>query len=171
VNTRTLLYKQNMGSLCHVRGLMLRSSATSSSATAQNFTCITTSNMVQISYKNQRTGEMKFWNLLEGLEDGEGEKEKFRRGGETRSGVSLLQLAEDIWKLKLERGTYLIMLLIVLFSSQGVNLQSCFMVDRFQNKYLALLYRYLLGQYVNETAQKNFTVIMKFVLALLSNTY
>lgn len=131
VETRKLLYGKNMVSMCHVRGLMLRSSS------AQNFTCISNSNLVQISYKNMRTGEMKLWNLMEEEEEeGQGVKE-----GATETTSSLLHLAEEIWKLKLERGTFLILLLVVLFSSQGCNLQSCFMVDRFQNKYLALLYR------------------------------
>lgn len=54
---------------------------------------------------------------------------------------SLLNLAESLWSLELERTSYLILLLIVLFSSQGGQVENLKDVDRYQNQYMMLLYR------------------------------
>ena len=54
---------------------------------------------------------------------------------------SLLNLAESLWSLELERTSYLILLLIVLFSSQGGQVDNLKDVDRYQNQYMMLLYR------------------------------
>ena len=127
VETRTALYIQNMGSMCHVRGLMQRSSA------SLNFTCINKPNKLQISYRDVKTGRTRLWKV---------------GGGGTSSGPGvveqesgLLALAESIWALNLERSSFLILLLIVLFSSQGCDTDASHVIDRLQNKYLALLYR------------------------------
>ena len=55
---------------------------------------------------------------------------------------SLLNLAESLWSLELERTSYLILLLIVLFSSQGGQVDNLKDVDRYQNQYMMLLYRF-----------------------------
>ena len=52
LDTRTRLYIANMGSMCHVRGVMQR--GTSAAASSSNFTCVSgDNNLLQISYKNQ----------------------------------------------------------------------------------------------------------------------
>jgi len=159
LDTRTRLYIANMGSMCHVRGVMQR--GTSAAASSSNFTCVSgDNNLLQISYKNQATGQIRRWNLL---------KDESR--ATTNDASSLLQLAESIWRLQLGRSVYLLLLLLVLFSSQGCSLQEQATVDRFQNKYLALLYRHLQAEYGETDAKQHIQTIMKFVLALLTTSY
>ena len=71
---------------------------------------------------------------------------------------SLLHLAESLWALELERTSYLILLLIVLFSTQvgypyssshlmflcfqGCQIENLKEVDRCQNQYMMLLFRW-----------------------------
>lgn len=53
LDTRKQLYIANMGSMCHVRGVMQR--VPQATAAANQFTCVSSgdNNLFQISYKNQ----------------------------------------------------------------------------------------------------------------------
>eukprot|EP00091_Calanus_sinicus_P015811 TRINITY_DN34586_c0_g1_i1.p1 TRINITY_DN34586_c0_g1~~TRINITY_DN34586_c0_g1_i1.p1 ORF type:complete len:124 (+),score=12.45 TRINITY_DN34586_c0_g1_i1:78-449(+) len=84
---------------------------------------------------------------------------------------SLLHLAESLWSLELERTSYLILLLVVLFSSQGGQLDNLKDVDRFQNQYMMLLFRYLQAKHGQEKVHQYLSKIMTFVLNLLTNAY
>ncbi len=59
----------------------------------------------------------------------------------SRDDKNLLDLAEQIMALELGMVPYIIMLLMVLFSSQGCNTLYAGIVDSLQNKYLSLMYR------------------------------
>ena len=111
------------------------------------------SEQFEISYKNHRTGKVRRWNLME-LPFPELNLVK-TASQETENNIynsqkyltldcqkkSLLNLAESLWSLELERTSYLILLLIVLFSSQGGQVDNLKDVDRYQNQYMMLLYR------------------------------
>ena len=62
-------------------------------------------------------------------------------GAPARDDKNLLDLAEQIMSLELGMVPYIIMLLMVLFSSQGCNTLYSGIVDSLQNKYLSLMYR------------------------------
>lgn len=115
----------------------------------------------EISYKNARTGKVRRWNLMElPLTPSElslvksysspGQQQQTDNGYKCQKQnnlnadcqkKSLLNLAESLWSLELERTSYLILLLIVLFSSQGGQVENLKDVDRYQNQYMMLLYR------------------------------
>ena len=69
LETRTQLYINNMGSMCHVRGLMHQAAGAERSGPptpGQNFSANFTwssqaDHSMQISYKDQRTGKIRLW--------------------------------------------------------------------------------------------------------------
>jgi len=140
----------------------------------------------EISYKNHKTGKIRRWNLMElpfqdislnkSFEDSE-ETENYNlyNGQRKQNGDcqkrSLLHLAESLWSLELERTSYLILLLVVLFSSQGGQVDNLKDVDRFQNQYMMLLFRYLQAKHGQEKVHQYLSKIMTFVLNLLTNAY
>jgi len=140
----------------------------------------------EISYKNHKTGKIRRWNLMElpfqdislnkSYEDPE-ETENFNLyNGQRKQNAdcqkrSLLHLAESLWSLELERTSYLILLLVVLFSSQGGQVENLKDVDRFQNQYMMLLFRYLQAKHGQEKVHQYLSKIMTFVLNLLTNSY
>ena len=111
----------------------------------------------EISYKNHKTGKIRRWNLMELPFQGIRFEKSYENSNETESLLSgpsllsgqeencqkksLLNLAESLWSLELERTSYLILLLIVLFSSQGGQVDNLRDVDRYQNQYMMLLFR------------------------------
>jgi len=140
----------------------------------------------EISYKNHKTGKIRRWNLMElpfqdislnrSFEDPE-ETENYNLYNGQRKQVgdcqkrSLLHLAESLWSLELERTSYLILLLVVLFSSQGGQVENLKEVDRFQNQYMMLLFRYLQAKHGQDKVHQYLSKIMTFVLNLLTNAY
>lgn len=138
----------------------------------------------EISYKNHKTGKIRRWNLVDNpyqelsllrsdscqedheipsnynllVKEGEGEK-------------SLLSLAETLWTLDLERTSYIILLLIVLFSCQGTMFENPKEIDKFQNKYMMLLFRFLQAKHGQEKVHVYLSKIMTFVLNLLTKAY
>lgn len=161
---RMTLYNRNMGSMCHVRAVMqhrskqdflllhsntdaLVSNANTNHGHAAN------SEQFELSYKNHRTGKVCRWKMME-LPFPELNLVK-TASQETENNIynsqkylsldcqkkSLLNLAESLWSLELERTSYLILLLIVLFSSQGGQVENLKDVDRYQNQYMMLLCR------------------------------
>ena len=156
---RMTLYNRNMGSMCHVRAVMQhrnkqdfllaarrdrdRAKDREGGGNAEQF---------EISYKNHRTGKVRRWNLMElpfpelnlmksysnETENGYNSQKNLNLDCQKKS---LLNLAESLWSLELERTSYLILLLIVLFSSQGGQVENLKDVDRYQNQYMMLLYR------------------------------
>lgn len=140
----------------------------------------------EICYKNHKTGKIRRWNLMElpfqdislrrSYQDPE-ETENYNlyNGQKKQIGdcqkKSLLHLAESLWSLELERTSYLILLLVVLFSSQGGQLENLKDVDRFQNQYMMLLFRYLQAKHGQEKVHQYLSKIMTFVLNLLTNAY
>jgi len=183
LETRTQLYINNMGSMCHVRGLLCAGGTAAAARQQQqsaavqprqafgsNFTLSSQAdNSVQISYKDQRTGKLRLWKIESGFGD------MGLSGGAgvpaSRDDKNLLDLAEQIMALELGMVPYIIMLLMVLFSSQGCNTLYAGIVDSLQNKYLSLMYRYLQSTYDQPRAKKYMTVLMKFVISLLSKAY
>jgi len=138
----------------------------------------------EISYKNHKTGKIRRWNVADNpyqelsllrsdscqdeqeisnnynlvVKEGEGKK-------------SLLSLAETLWTLDLERTSYIILLLIVLFSCQGTTFENPKEIDRFQNKYMMLLFRFLQAKHGQDKVHLYLSKIMTFVLNLLTNAY
>ena len=165
---RKTLYNRNMGSMCHVRAVMQHRSKQdflllhSSHASPDTGSLVTpgaghslNSEQFEISYKNHRTGKVRRWNLMTELptpeltlvrnysqetEDSYNSQKYVNL--DCQKPKSLLNLAESLWSLELERTSYLILLLIVLFSSQGGQVDNLKDVDRYQNQYMMLLYRY-----------------------------
>ena len=162
---RKTLYNRNMGSMCHVRAVMqhrnkqdfllLHSSSTNGTmisigAGAQTATGV---EQFEISYKNHVTGKVRRWNLMElpfpeldlvksySSQETDNVYNSQKNAKQDCQKKSLLNLAESLWSLELERTSYLILLLIVLFSSQGGQVDNLKDVDRFQNQYMMLLYR------------------------------
>jgi len=140
----------------------------------------------EISYKNHKTGKIRRWNLMElpfqdislnkSFEDSEETENYNLYNGQRKQNVdcqkrSLLHLAESLWSLELERTSYLILLLVVLFSSQGGQVDNLKDVDRFQNQYMMLLFRYLQAKHGQEKVHQYLSKIMTFVLNLLTNAY
>ena len=80
---------------------------------------------LEVSYLHPRTGKITYW------QSGGGVRSRATGGG-VRSGAtggrqehaSLLELSETVWGLRLERPAYLLILLVVLFSSQTTHLYS-----------------------------------------------
>jgi len=80
---------------------------------------------LEVSYLHPRTGKITYWQSGGGVRSG-------ATGGGVRSGAtggrqehaSLLELSETVWGLGLERPAYLLILLVVLFSSQTTHLYS-----------------------------------------------
>ena len=164
---RKTLYNRNMGSMCHVRAVMqhrnkqdfllLHSNYNSSNSTMISIGAGGNSGsgeQFEISYKNHRTGKVRRWNLMELpipelnlVKSYSHETENTVYNSSQKSlnldcqKKSLLNLAESLWSLELERTSYLILLLIVLFSSQGGQVDNLKDVDRYQNQYMMLLYR------------------------------
>ena len=131
LQTRKELYIQNMGSMCHVRGVIQRASFPQGVAASRFSISSSNTLQLQISFKVEKTGKSRLWNLTSSLD------ESLKSG----LSVNLLEQVEGIWGLELERATYLILLVIVLFQCQSKQFSP--VVDRFQNKYVALLYRYV----------------------------
>ena len=162
---RKTLYNRNMASMCHVRAVMhhrnRQEAGPGEGNRANNQAMIAIGNgnngeQFEISYKNARTGKVRRWNLMElPLSPSELNLVKSYSNTQTENGYkncqnnlnpdcqkkSLLNLAESLWSLELERTSYLILLLIVLFSSQGGQVDNLKDVDRYQNQYMMLLYR------------------------------
>merc|ERR1712088_824111 len=175
---RMTLYNRNMGSMCHVRAVMQHGSANLCP------TLITIGGVqiggppgeqFEISYKNHKTGKVRRWNLMELPLEEVALVKTYKDSTATEniynSQKSLLNLAESLWSLELERTSYLILLLIVLFSSQGGQVDNLKDVDRFQNQYMTLLYRYLQAKHGQEKVHQYLSKIMTFVLNLLTNSY
>jgi len=197
---RKNLYSRNMGSMCHVRAVMQHTNKHDflvrggpGLVYSQNRTLLNLDqqNMnhtehFEICYKNHKTGKIRRWNLMElpfedislnrPYEDPEKMDNYSLYAGQAGSNGdcqkrSLLQLAESLWSLELERTSYLILLLVVLFSSQGGQLDNLKEVDKFQNQYMMLLFRYLQAKHGQEKVHQYLSKIMTFVLNLLTNTY
>jgi len=191
---RKNLYNRNMGSMCHVRAVMqhttkhdflVRGGGQSQTRTLLNMGQSQNLNHAEhfeICYKNHKTGKIKRWNLMELPFDEISSNRSFEDPDETDLGGgcngqkkhperSLLHLAESLWSLELERTSYLILLLVVLFSSQGGHLDNLKDVDRFQNQYMMLLFRYLQAKHGQEKVHQYLSKIMTFVLNLLTNAY
>jgi len=195
---RKNLYNRNMGSMCHVRAVMQHTTkhdflvrgGQNQNRTVLNMTGqqqnLNHSEHFEICYKNHKTGKIRRWNLMElpfedislnrsyqDLEETDntgvctGQK---KQSGECQK-KSLLHLAESLWSLELERTSYLILLLVVLFSSQGGQLDNLKDVDKFQNQYMMLLFRYLQAKHGQEKVHQYLSKIMTFVLNLLTNAY
>jgi len=191
---RKNLYNRNMGSMCHVRAVMqhttkhdflVRGGGQSQTRAVVNMGQSHNLNHAEhfeICYKNHKTGKIKRWNLMElpfeeispnrPYEDpDETEPGGGRNGQRKQPERSLLHLAESLWSLELERTSYLILLLVVLFSSQGGHLDNLKEVDKFQNQYMMLLFRYLQAKHGQEKVHQYLSKIMTFVLNLLTNAY
>jgi len=190
---RKTLYNRNMASMCHVRAVMHHRNRQEAGAGegGNNQALIAIGNgnngeQFEISYKNARTGKVRRWNLMElPLTPSELNLVKSYSNTQTDNGYkncqnnlnpdcqkkSLLNLAESLWSLELERTSYLILLLIVLFSSQGGQVDNLKDVDRYQNQYMMLLYRYLQAKHGQEKVHQYLSKIMTFVLNLLTNSY
>jgi len=189
---RKNLYNRNMGSMCHVRAVMQHTTkhdflvrgggqnhtrALINLGQPQN---LNHAEHFEICYKNHKTGKIKRWNLMElpfeeispnrSYEDLD-ETELCNNGQKKHPERSLLHLAESLWSLELERTSYLILLLVVLFSSQGGHLDNLKEVDKFQNQYMMLLFRYLQAKHGQEKVHQYLSKIMTFVLNLLTNAY
>jgi len=191
---RKNLYNRNMGSMCHVRAVMqhtnkhdflVRGGGQGQTRALVNMGQSHNLNHAEhfeICYKNHKTGKIKRWNLMElpfeeispnrPYEDpDETDPGGGRNGGRKQPERSLLHLAESLWSLELERTSYLILLLVVLFSSQGGHLDNLKEVDKFQNQYMMLLFRYLQAKHGQEKVHQYLSKIMTFVLNLLTNAY
>ena len=152
---RMTLYNRNMGSMCHVRAVMQHGSHSPHPViTIGGVQPGGPGEQLEISYKNHKTGKVRRWNLMElPLEEvalvksykDSTETENIYNSQKSFNGdcqkKSLLNLAESLWSLELERTSYLILLLIVLFSSQGGQVDNLKDIDRYQNQYMMLLYR------------------------------
>jgi hypothetical protein len=203
---RKMLYNNNMGSMCHVRGVMqhttkhdkndflVRGGPPTHRVPGRGVISCPhphNSDIFEISYKNHKTGKIRRWNLMESpfqeLQNGsynqsadvsseaynQYERERRQNNVDCQK-KSLLNLAEGLWALELERTSYLILLLIVLFSTQGCqieNIENLKEVDRCQNQYMMLLFRYLQAKHGQEKVHVYLSKIMTFVLNLLTNTY
>lgn len=80
-------------------------------------------------------------------------------------------MAESLRSLELERVSYLILLLVVLFCGQGEKMNNNEVVDRLQNQYMVLLYRYLQARYGRKKVHSILSKIMTFVLNMLTDAY
>ena len=158
---RMTLYNRNMGSMCHVRAVMQHGSnlcpsliTIGGSQGGHGAHHPHKAQQLEISYKNHKTGKVRRWNLMElPLEEvalvksykDSTETENIYNSQKSFNGdcqkKSLLNLAESLWSLELERTSYLILLLIVLFSSQGGQVDNLKDIDKYQNQYMMLLYR------------------------------
>lgn len=189
---RMTLYNRNMGSMCHVRAVMQHSNLCPTLITIGGVQIGgrpaghggQPGDQFEISYKNHKTGKVRRWNLMElPLEEvalvktykDSAETENIYNSQKSFNGdcqkKSLLNLAESLWSLQLERTSYLILLLIVLFSSQGGQVDNLKDIDRYQNQYMMLLYRYLQAKHGQEKVHQYLSKIMTFVLNLLTNSY
>jgi len=191
---RKNLYNRNMGSMCHVRAVMQHTNKhdflvrggghgqTRALVNMGQSHNLNHAEHFEICYKNHKTGKIKRWNLMElpfeeispnrPYEDpDETDPGGGRNGGRKQPERSLLHLAESLWSLELERTSYLILLLVVLFSSQGGHLDNLKEVDKFQNQYMMLLFRYLQAKHGQEKVHQYLSKIMTFVLNLLTNAY
>jgi len=200
IKDRKVLYNNNMGSMCHVRGVMqhttkhdflVRSSSSETHVQGRgviSYPNQTQSDIFEISYKNHKTGKIRRWNLMESPfqefpngsynQPGDVDSEVYnthelerRQSNSDCQKKSLLHLAESLWALELERTSYLILLLIVLFSTQGCQIENLKEVDRCQNQYMMLLFRYLQAKHGQEKVHGYLSKIMTFVLNLLTNSY
>jgi hypothetical protein len=85
-----------------------------------------------VSYLHPRTGKITYWQSGGGggvrpgaTGGGSGVRSGATGGGGGRQEhASLLELSETVWGLRLERPAYLLILLVVLFSSQTTHLYS-----------------------------------------------
>jgi len=188
MDDRKFLYAKNMGNMCHVRGVMQLKAK-------YNFACNTGSNCFQISYKQQRTGKIKRWNMVDfpfdqipnfsdsfDSSDGSNSPKNFPWSANpnlpktnpnhpSRAKFDLLHMAESLRSLELERVSYLILLLVVLFCGQGETMNNNDVVDRMQNQYMVLLYRYLQHKYGPKKVHSILSKIMTFVLNMLTDAY
>jgi len=199
IKDRKVLYNNNMGSMCHVRGVMqhttkhdflVRGGTTESRVQGQGVIAFhqPPADIFEISYKNHKTGKIRRWNLMDAPfqelpngvynQSGDVDSEVYnvyererRQSNVDCQKKSLLHLAESLWALELERTSYLILLLIVLFSTQGCQIENLKEVDRCQNQYMMLLFRYLQAKHGQEKVHGYLSKIMTFVLNLLTNTY
>lgn len=190
---RKTLYNRNMGSMCHVRAVMQHRNKQDFlllHSYSNNGTMISIGGgsdsghgeQFEISYKNHLTGKVRRWNLTElpfpdlGLVKSYSQETENAYNSQKNSNLdcqkkSLLNLAESLWSLELERTSYLILLLIVLFSSQGGQVDNLKDVDRYQNQYMMLLYRYLQAKHGQDKVHQYLSKIMTFVLNLLTDNY
>jgi hypothetical protein len=74
---------------------------------------------LEVSYLHPRTGKITYWQSGGGVRSGAN-----GATGGRQEHASLLELSETVWGLRLERPAYLLILLVVLFSSQTTHLYS-----------------------------------------------
>lgn len=173
---RTQLYINNMGKMCHVRGLLHQigggrfqqagygGGITPNAHMGTNFMWTShADNGVQISYKDPRTGKLR--NFMGRDSGGFGGGNVPVMHDDDRD--TLLALAEEVSRLELNVVPFTIILLMVLFHLDNSNTPYADIVNTLQTKYVNMLYRYIQSNYVEDRAKKCIHVLLKFVFCLI----
>lgn len=177
---RTQLYINNMGKMCHVRGLLHHIGGNRFQQAAQNGTNITpyvhmgtnfmwtshADNSLQMVYKDPRTGKLRnFMGRQPGACGG-----NLPICAKDDQDTLLLALAEEISELKLNVVPITIILLMVLFHCDNSGTPNDRILNALQNKYVNMLYRYIQSNYEEDQAKKCIHVLFKFIVCLMGKS-